>query len=274
MASTGTTGGSRRLRWIVAAVAVVVVLAVGGPFFYIHVIEGPPPATLTLPTATTGPGSSTTGSTEPLAGTWHVGSGSTVGYRVDEVLIGQSTTAVGRSADVSGTVTVTGSAVTAGTVTVAMATVRSDQAQRNARFDTAIMDVARYPTATLTLTSALPLSPAPTVGAVRTYSATGTLTLHGVTRTLTFPVRAERTASGVDVLADVPITFADFGIANPSIGGFVTTADHGTLEALLVLVRGAGNAAVGSGSTTVTTVAPAPVTVPSSTVPPLQLAKG
>jgi len=39
----------RARRWVVAGVAVVVVVAVGGPFVFIHFIEGPAPAKLSLP---------------------------------------------------------------------------------------------------------------------------------------------------------------------------------------------------------------------------------
>ena len=98
--------------------------------------------------------------------------------------------------------------------------------------------------------------------------------MHGVTRTITLPLSAERTATGIDVLAEIPIIFAGWNIANPSTGGFVTTASDGTLEVLLHLTRGAGNPAVtdansrsaGSGG------GPGgPITVPSTTVPPLIL---
>ena len=40
----------KRWRWLVGAAAIVVVLALGAPFVYIHFIEGPPPPKLTLPT--------------------------------------------------------------------------------------------------------------------------------------------------------------------------------------------------------------------------------
>jgi hypothetical protein len=79
------------------------------------------------------------------------------------------------------------------------------------------------------------------------------------------------------VLAEVPITFSDWGIANPSVGGFVTTADNGTLEVLLHLVRGAGNPAVttsnSSGSST-SSGGGGPVTIPSTTLPPLTIPSG
>ncbi len=56
--------------------------------------------------------------------------------------------------------------------------------------------------------------------------------MHGVTKAVTFPISAERLAGALDVLADVRIVFAGWGIVNPSIGWFVTTADTSTLEVL------------------------------------------
>ena len=146
---------------------VVVVAAIAAPFVYIHFIEGPPPAKLTLPhtTSTTSPGAKTSPtSSSSLDGTWNVGTGSMAGYRVNEDLVGQHTTAVGRTSDVWGSLVLSGTHVTSAKFTVAMATVKSDQSQRNAQFDGRIMDVSRYPTATFTLTTPIDLSSTPTSG--------------------------------------------------------------------------------------------------------------
>jgi polyisoprenoid-binding protein YceI len=262
------------LWWLGGSAIMVVLLAIGGPFVFIHFIEGPPPAALALPAGGSGSADAATSpGASGVAGTWHVGTGSLSGYRVSEVLLGQNTTAVGRTSDLSGSVTISGKTVTSGSFTVAMATVKSDQSQRNAQFNSArIMDTAAYPTATLVLAKPIPLGTVPAVGSVHHYSAAGRLTMHGVTRAVSFTVEANRTAAGVDVLADIPITFSDWHIANPSIGGFVTTADTGTLETLLVLTTGAGNpSAAGQATTTTTPVPSAPVTVPSTTTPALKI---
>src|SRR4051794_28444935 len=106
-----------RRKWITAAVvvAVVAILAVTvGPFIYIHFIKEDAASSLvsgcaatdatTPPNTAGGPSFKATGQAidaSKAGGTWDVGSGSTVGYRVTENLFGQDTTAVGRTSDVT-----------------------------------------------------------------------------------------------------------------------------------------------------------------------------
>jgi polyisoprenoid-binding protein YceI len=271
-----------RLRnWLITGVIVVVVLAVGGPFAYIHFIEGPAPAKLSLPkderptTGKTTASTITEAATQQVNGTWNVGQGSTVGYRVGEVLIGQNSTAVGRTEKVWGSLTVSGGSVTKGTFTVNMASVKSDQSERNAQFDGRIMDVGAYPTAQFVITKPISLGTGLNAGTVKRYAATGRLTMHGVTKSINLNVSMELEDNGVYVLADIPVLFADWDISNPSVGGFVTTQSSGTLEVLLHLVRGAGNpASTGSSGSTNGGGFGGPVTVPSTTVPPLTVPHG
>ena len=118
-----------------------------------------------------------------------------------------------------------------------MATVHSDKSQRDAEFDGRIMDVSQYPTGTFTLTSPIDLAPLPATGVIKSYTAAGKLTLHGVTRTVTFTLTAERKGTQIEVAGDIPVLFSDYNIQNPSVGGFVTTQDHGLLEFLLVFSK-------------------------------------
>jgi len=240
---TRDTGRRRWLRWLLAAIVVLVVLAVAGPFIYIHFINRAP-AALSLPTGSTpaSTASGTAGSTAsasavasgPVAGTWTVGSGSVVGYRVNEVLLGQSGTAVGRTTSVTGHMVIAGTTVTGGSFSVPMATVHSNEGERDNNFDGRIMEVAQYPTATFTLTSPIDLAPLPVGGVIKQYTAHGNLTLHGTTRAVTFTLSAERKGGQIEVSGDIPVVFADYNIENPSYAGLVTTQNHGLLEFLLV----------------------------------------
>jgi polyisoprenoid-binding protein YceI len=222
------------LRWLIGGIVVLAALAVAGPFLYIHFFSGSTPAALTLSPSGS---SASSASSSAMAGSWTVGSGSVVGYRVNEVLLGQNTTAVGRSTSVTGHLTIAGSTATAASFSVTMDTIRSDKSQRDDRFNGPIMEVARYPTGTFALTSPVDLAPLPAAGTVKTYTAHGKLTLHGTTRAVTVTLTAQRTASGIKVAGQIPVLFSDYNIQNPSFAGFVTTQDHGLLEFLLVFTR-------------------------------------
>lgn len=224
----------RRTLWLAGAAAALVVLAVGGTFVYFHFISGPAPAPLRIKPADSQAPPASPGAAS-LAGTWNAGAGSVVGYRVQEVLFGQNHTAVGRTGAITGHITISGTTVTAARFTVRMAAITSDSSERDAQFRGRIMDTSAYPTATLTLTRPIALAPVPAAGAVRAYTASANLTLHGQTRAVTFPLSAERTTAGIEVSGSIPVVFANWDIPNPSFTGFVTTQNHGVLEFLLKL---------------------------------------
>jgi polyisoprenoid-binding protein YceI len=233
------------LRWLIGGIVVVLVLVVGGPFVYIHFIEGPAPAPLSLSTATTptttaksgAPGSGTPTTTDKsgsLDGLWKVGSGSTAGYRVKEDLFGQHAEAVGRTSSVTGSMTIAGTQVTKGSFTVDMTSVASDRSQRDGQFQGRIMDTASYPTSSFVLTTPIQLAPVPKDGVIKTYQATGKLTLHGTTKTVTIPLNTKRSGDVIQVQGILAITFADYNIDNPS-GGPASVGDTGQMEFLLQL---------------------------------------
>jgi polyisoprenoid-binding protein YceI len=235
----------RLVVWLASVAAAVAVLSVAAAFVYIHFISGPAPAPLSLKPAgaTAATTSAGTGSTQPasdtgtLAGGWKVAAGSVVGYRVDEVLAGQDNVAVGRTTAISGSMTISGSTVSAASFRVQMATIHSDESERDAQFDGRIMDVAAYPTGTLALTAPISVAPVPGAGVIRTYRAAGSLTMHGHTKAVNFTLQAERTSAGLEVSGSIPILFADWGIGNPSFPPFVTTQKHGELEFLLKFTK-------------------------------------
>ena len=222
----------RPLTWSLAAVVLIGLLAVAVPYLYINVVRGDAPAELR---ATPEIGESVAPLAEAVEGVWTVGSGSHAGSRVAEVLSGQRITAVGRTDAVTGSLTVSGARVTAGSFSVDLSSVTSDQSRRDAQFRNRIMDTARYPTATFTLTNPVDLESLATQTGTTMMDVTGTLLLRGVSRTVTAPLTVVRSAGDVRVSGQVPVLFADYGIDNPSIGGFVTTEDEGVIEILLVL---------------------------------------
>jgi polyisoprenoid-binding protein YceI len=223
------------LRWVVGGVVVVLLIVVGGPFVYFHFIQSDPPPKLSLDT--TPVPSSAAGSTRaPLAGTWRIGSGSLVRYRVKETLFGQSGEAVGQTTSVTGSMTLTATSVSSATFTVDMTSIKSGQSQRDGQFQGRIMDTADFPTATFTLTSPIDLGVVPKDGVQKAYSANGKLQLHGTTKNATFTLTARRTGNVIAVQGNEPITFSDYNINNPS-GGPASVGNSGQLEFVLQFNR-------------------------------------
>lgn len=200
---------------------------------------------LTTTTAATTTSSGDTGSDTTVApsdssdgvdGVWVIAEGSEVGYRVDESINGFDTTANGRTEAITGEFTIGGTQVTAGEFTVDMTTFSSDESRRDGQFDGRIMEVNEFPTATFVLTEPIELDELPADGTTITATARGDLTLHGVTKSITFLVDATFAAGRVGVLGQIPVVFADYDIENPSIAS-IRTEDNGLLEFVLIFDR-------------------------------------
>lgn len=232
---------SRRTRWVIAVVLLVLAVTVVGPFVYINFIKADPADRLSLDdvtTTTAGDGSTTT-SGDPgtgIDGTWSTADGSVVQYRIAEVLFGQDSEATGAADGVTGTVEISGATVSAVDVEVDMTTFESPEAQRDGQFQNRIMETDEFPTATFTLTEPIDLGSIPADGEDITVQATGDLTMHGVTQEVTFELVARLTGSTFAANATIPITFSDYDIDDPS-GGPASVGDEGELEVLLVFER-------------------------------------
>ncbi|WP_435737869.1 YceI family protein [Cellulosimicrobium sp. PMB13] len=166
-----------------------------------------------------------------LDGTWDVGAGSFAGYRLDEILRGEDVTVTGRTEDVTGSVTLADGSLTDAEVVVDMTTVATDVPNRDAYFRDTAIQVAEHPTATFVLTE--PVEVPDAAGAVE---LTGDLTVRGVTQPVTVDAQIGAEGDDVQVVGEVPITFADFGVEAPSLG-FVEVEETGSVEFSLALAR-------------------------------------
>jgi polyisoprenoid-binding protein YceI len=258
------SGVPRWVMYVVLGLIVLVVLFFGAIFLYAKVINDSPaeftagdldaalsaqagdgvsttgaPGTVAtaqppVPTAAPGTAPASTGVVAGAATSqWVATDSSQVGYRVQEVLFGVDTTAVGRTNQVDGTLTIDGTQVTGVDFTVDVASIKSDESRRDSQFRGRVMSADEFPTATFTLTQPIELGVTPTDGAEVTAQATGDLTLRGVTKSVTFDVTAKQDNGLIGVQGSIPVVFNDYGIANPSNGG-VTTEDHGLVEFILV----------------------------------------
>ena len=206
------------------------------------VATAPPPVAATTPTiasdsapsATAGTSAATTAAPQAaVSSQWVATDASQVGYRVQEILFGVDTTAVGRTNQVDGTLTIDGPQVTGVDFTVDVASITSDESRRDNAFRGRVMSADEFPNATFVLTQPIELGAAPVEGAEVTAQASGDLTLRGVTNPVTFDVTAKQENGLIGVQGSIPVVFNDYGIANPSTGG-VQTEDNGLVEFILV----------------------------------------
>ena len=183
-----------------------------------------------------------------LSGTWTIDpsigsftdfSSSFVGYRVDETLgtIGANT-AVGRTAEVSGSLVLDGTVVRSVEVTANVAALRSGDDNRDRQLQQQALETSQFPLATFKLTSPIELGAEPVDGATISVTATGELTLHGVTRTVEIPIEARLSGDVVTVAGSIDIVFADYDIDQPVSFVVLSIEDHGTMELQLHFRRG------------------------------------
>ncbi len=194
-------------------------------------------------TATTAAASTATTTTTEAApvdpgaeGRWVATTESEVGYRVTEVLFGVNTEGVGRTDEVEGELIIDNTSITAVEFSVDLESVTSDDGRRDGQFRGRIMNVDQFPTATFVLTEPIDLAAIPAPGEQITATATGDLTLRGITNEVVFDVVAQRSEGRIGVLGSIGVVFADYQIPNPSIAG-ITTEDNGLLEFVLVFIR-------------------------------------
>ncbi len=245
--------------WVKIAIPVgvlAVVLVLGGWFLFLR-DDAPERGSLDAAresiTTTTASGSA--GSVEPaepgsdgISGTWTVdtatgdfdfqsATGTFVGFRVDEELAGiGSTTAVGRTGDVDGTITIEGSTLTAATFTADLSTLTTDRSQRDSRMHSAL-DTDQFPTATFTLTEPVDLGAGAADGEEIHVEAVGELTVKGVTKPVTVALDGVLDQGTIAVYGSTQFTFDDFGIEKPTAPIVASLADDITLEMQLLFTR-------------------------------------
>lgn len=215
--------------WLLGAVAMLVFAAVAGPFVYFHVVDSKAPALLALPASHgVAPG--------PIDGTWTVTRGSQVDYRVGEVLFGQNHTAVGQTSKVTGTMVISKSMVAAAHIKVDMGSLKSGNAGRDTVFRDHLLETYAHPDGEFSLTRPLELDLVPANGGTVAASATGSLTLRGVTRPVVFPLQAKRDGTEIAVAGSIPIRFGLWHIPDPSFA-ITRVSNEGTIDLVLAFSR-------------------------------------
>jgi polyisoprenoid-binding protein YceI len=168
-------------------------------------------------------------------------SGTWVGYRVQEELAGVGgTEAVGRTPDVTGTITLAGTTLTAADLTADLTTLRSDESMRDGQLGRQGIQTDQFPTATFVLTQPVELGTIPEENVAFAVTAVGDLTLHGVTQNVTIPLNAIRSGDIVGVSGSLTFSWGDFGMEQPTSMRVVSLADDVTMELQVFFRQDAG----------------------------------
>ena len=154
-----------------------------------------------------------------------------MGYRVDETLAqNRANTAVGRTAQVTGTLALDGATITSVEVTADLTRLTSDDNRRDGQLHQQALETDLFPQATFKLTTPIDLGSVPVDGQAITATATGELTLHGVTKTVQVPIEARLSGDVVTVTGSLVIQFADYQIQEPVSFAILSIEDHGIME--------------------------------------------
>ncbi len=236
----------RRLVMLMAATVAVIVICFGA--FAVWFLRDDAPDAVSIDQAVTQVVDDPTASASGADGTWAVdtsigefsyeeSTGTFLGFRIEETLSGVgSTTAVGRTPNVSGAITVDGTTITAATIEADMTAITTNDSRRDDEVQSAL-ETGEYPTATFVLAEPIELGAEALEGEPVTVTATGELTVHGVTQTVTLDVQAQLVDDTVVVVGSADIVFADYGVSVPASPIVVSAEDHGTLELQLFFTQ-------------------------------------
>ena len=232
---------------LIGVVAVVLVIAAGfGVWWVFFRDDAPSEANIDTASETLDEAEGDAGSSDgDINGTWAVDgdigsddddTSTFVGYRMQEELAGiGSNTAVGRTHDVTGSVTVDGDQVTEATFEVDMTTLESDEDRRDGALRDRGLQTNEFPTATFTLTEPFAL---PADQAQATVTAVGDLELHGVTQQVSLEIDATLDGTTAALVGSLPVALADYDIEAPTIPGRVLSVeDNGELEFQIFLTK-------------------------------------
>ena len=260
-------------RWVLLGAIVLVALAALGIWWYLRddapeevsldaavaavtSVENSPATAVAVTSGDTSPPATavaaTTGSTSApaggVAGNWTVdtsvgefsfenSTGTFVGFRVEEELSGiGSTTAVGRTPEVSGTMTIDGTKLTETTIEADMTAITTNNSRRDGPTREAL-GTREFPSATFTLTAPIDLGDAASSGEKTTVTATGDLTVHGVTKSVQIPLEAQLVGDTIVVVGSLDVVFSDYGITAPTAPIVLSVDDHGKVELQLFFRR-------------------------------------
>jgi len=244
-----------RKIFVMLIVALIALLACGAPAAGV----GSAPAATTAPAATeaaapaatAAPASGSSAGADVLYLTLQP-DGTQAGYKAHEQLANRNlpSDALGTTSNVTGTLAIRkdGTIVTDQSQFVLdMATLHSDSSMRDGYVRGNVLQTSKYPKAVFVPSAAQGLpSPLPTSGDV-TFKLSGNLTVHGVTKQVTWDAQGKIAGSDLTGTATTAVVFEDFGMSPPRTMMVLSVEDNLVLTITFHLRAGAAPAA-GSGA--------------------------
>ncbi len=203
----------KTLIYIAIAAAMFIV---GGPWLYTSLFRDEPLNPFNEKSISKNGVTATSGEIE-ISGNWKLTADSQVGYRINERIALKTFETVGRSSEVTGSLKILDSHITQATFEVDMKTFQSDSGGRDAQFNGRIMETKKYPTANFVLTEPIILFDKPTNSMTIENTATGNLTLRGITKEITLSLSSTLENSVITVIGQILIQFDEWKIPNPSV---------------------------------------------------------
>lgn len=223
----------RRWRILLSLLIVLVIAAVAtAPWAFRTYVEGAPDPAFALPSGA-----------QPAAtdvnGSWTVQQGSQAGYRAEQKLLWQTVEVNGRTSDVTGHAEVTESRLVSAEFTVNVASIASAHPGRDERFrGPDVMDSAKFPTAQVTVSAPVDLTPVPDDGRPVDVEVPIHLTLHGVSRPASAHTTIARNGDQVDVAGAIPVRFYDYNVSPPKpFASLLAVQPVATIEFLVHLAK-------------------------------------
>lgn len=228
------------VKKLIAAAGVVVVLLVGvGVWFFVIRDD-----TVEKASAECDPAPCEASTLDSVDGTWAVDPDASEGTIVITETIGSIADhdAEGKTGPVTGDLTVADGQVTAADLTIDLTGLEFvdqptgfDVGNRTNAMRTQGLEIDAFPEATFSLTAPIDLGDDPTAGT--TASATGDLTIHGVTNAVTFEVAVEADGDTFRITPTefIPVPLADYDMTVSAPGFVADIADEGSIDFLLVI---------------------------------------
>lgn len=119
------------------------------------------------------------------------------------------------------------------TFTVDLTGLTSDEDRRDQRVQSAL-ETSQYPDATFVAESLTGVPDPVPEGQEFDLQLTGKFTLHGVTKDVTWDVKAKKQGQAISALATLEINFSHYNINKPDIAGFVSVDDTATIQVEVV----------------------------------------